>query len=217
VHDDGRVGPALRLLGWVLAVVISVVLVRVLLVQSFVIPSASMEPTLTGGDRVLVSRLGFTARRGDLVVFDGRGVFDPEPAGPSSPLAATGAAVARALGAPVGEIDYVKRVVGLPGERVACCDPQGRVTIDGRPLDEPYLAPGDAPSAVRFDIVVPPGRLFVLGDHRSDSGDSRYHLGDPGGGAVPVDKVIGRVITIWWPLGRVAGVPRLQPSPAGAR
>jgi signal peptidase I len=195
-------------------VVVSIVLVRLLLVQSFVIPSASMDPTLQIGDRVLVSRLGSSVRRGDIVVFDGSGVFDPAPTARSA-LASAGAAVAGALGAPVGRTDYVKRVVGLPGERVTCCDAQGRLTIDGRPLDEHYVHPGDAPSEVRFDIVVPPRRLFVVGDHRSDSGDSRYHLGDPGGGTVPMDHLVGRVVAVWWPLGRTATVPRGTPSAAG--
>jgi signal peptidase I len=207
-HDDGRVAPALRLLGWVFAVVVSVALVRVLLVQSFVIPSVSMEPTLRVGDRVLVSRLDTAVRRGDVVVFDGRGVFDALEAEPSSPLATAGRAVAGALGAPAGRSDYVKRVVGLPGERVTCCDAEGRVTVDGRPLDERYVARGDSPSDVRFDVVVPTGRLFVMGDHRSDSGDSRAHLGDPGGGTVPVDNVVGRVVAVWWPLGRAERVHR---------
>jgi signal peptidase I len=218
-HDDGRLGPALRLLAWATAVVLSVVLVRLLLVQSFVIPSTSMEPTLEVGDRVIVLRLpGLTGsvERGDVVVFDGAGVFDDGPAPASSPLAAAGRAVARALGAPVGRSDYVKRVVGLPGERVTCCDPRGRLTVDGVPLDEPYLFDGDVPSELRFDVVVPPDRLWVMGDHRSESGDSRAHLGDPGGGTVPVDRVTGRVVAVWWPTGRAATVPRVTYPAAGS-
>lgn len=188
-----------------------VALVRVLLVQSFVITSTSMQPLLTVGDRVLVSRLDYRVgdvRRGDIVVFDGEGVFDAPADPPRSTLVAAGRVVAAALGAPIGEYDYVKRVVGLPGERVTCCDPAGRVTIDGRPLEEPYLLRPTVASSVAFDVVVPTGRLWVMGDNRDDSGDSRAHLGDPGGGTVPLDHVVGRVVSIWWPWGRATGVGR---------
>jgi signal peptidase I len=81
-------------------------------------------------------------------------------------------------------------------------------------LSEPYLYPGDTPSAVRFDIQVPAGRLWVMGDHRSDSGDSREHLGDPGGGTVPLDHVVGRVAAVWWPLGHAGGIGRGDPAGA---
>lgn len=192
-----------------------VVLVRLLLVQSFAVPSASMEPTLQAGDRVLVSTLianlgGF--RRGDIVVFDGDGVFDPPARASSSPLAATGRFLAAALGAPVSERDYVKRVIGLPGDRVACCDDVGRLLVDGHPLSEPYVHAGDSASAVRFDVLVPPGRLWVMGDHRSVSADSRAHLADPGGGSVPTSAVIGRVVAVSWPPSRAALIPRHAPQ-----
>jgi signal peptidase I len=183
---------------------------RVFLVQSFVIPSRSMQPTLTVGDRVLVSRLDYRlgdVHRGDVIVFDGEGVFD-DPATPArTPLAAVGRVVASALGAPVGEYDYVKRVVGLPGDRVTG-DAVGRITINGHPLDEPYLAGPSSTSSTAFDVRVPPGRLWVMGDNRDDSGDSRAHLGDPGGGTVPLDHVVGRVVSIWWPWGRATGIGR---------
>jgi signal peptidase I len=205
-----RSGPARRLAVLLVVTAVVVALVRSLLVQSFVVPTGSMTPTVRPGDRVLVSRLshltGADVHRGDVVVFDGAGVFEPLPAAAGSSLASAGRAVASALGLPVGSSDYVKRVVGLPGERVVCCDRQGRITVDGVALTEPYLAPGEAPSTVRFDIVVPPGRLWVLGDHRSDSADSRAHLGDPGGGTVPIGHVVGRVTGIYWPLSRAGGL-----------
>jgi signal peptidase I len=199
-----------RLLVTLLAAAVVVVLVRVFLVQTFVIPSGSMEPGLQVGDRVVVSRLDYrfgAIRRGDVVVFDGDGVFTPASP-PRSMLGAAGRAVAQALGAPVGESDFVKRVVGLGGDHVVCCDEQGRVTVNGRSLDEPYVYPGDGPSDLDFDEVVPSGHLWVMGDHRSSSADSREHLGDPGGGMVPVDRVVGRVVAVWWPWSRATGVGR---------
>jgi signal peptidase I len=221
VSEDGEPQPDPPIAGWpvgrvvavLAAAALAVVLVRLILVQSFVIPSASMEPTLRSGDRVLVSRLDYRfgdVRRGDVVVFDGGGVFDPPRVAPASGLARLGRQVAAAFGVPVGERDYVKRVVGLPGERVACCDASGRLTVDSRPLSERYLVPGDAPSEQRFDVVVPPGRLWVMGDSRADSGDSRAHLGDPGGGTVPLGNLVGRVVSVWWPLGRATGVGRVD-------
>jgi len=188
-----------------------VVLVRAMLVQTFVIPSGSMEPTLRVGERVLVSPAITTLRgvhRGDVVVFDGSGVFDPLTPPPSSALARAGRAVAAAAGVPVGARDYVKRVIGLPGDRVACCDDVGRLLVNGRPLDEPYLHPGDAASLMRFDVLVPQGRLWVMGDHRSASADSRAHLGDPGGGTVPLDRVVGLVVAVSWPPSHIRDLDR---------
>ena len=102
----------------------------------------------------------------------------------------------------------IKRVIGLPGDHVACCDAQGRVTVNGVPLTEQsYLYPGDAPSEIRFNIVVPPGRLWVMGDHRLISDDSRDHLGDPGGGTVPESAVVGRAFVIIWPPSRWRFLP----------
>src|SRR5215211_696891 len=181
--------------------------VRLLLVQAFYIPSTSMRPTLQVGDRVLVSKLSYVVgqvRRGDVVVFDGRDSFAAEPAAGTDrgPLGRLAGAVGGFLGVAPSEQDFVKRVVGLGGDRVVCCDAVGRLTVNGRAVDEPYLAAGDAPSDVRFDVVVPPGRLWVMGDHRSDSADSRAHLGDPGGGTVPLDRVVGEVVLRFWPVDR---------------
>ncbi|MEU6344987.1 signal peptidase I [Streptomyces sp. NPDC046977] len=158
--------------------------VNTFVAQPYEIPSGSMENTLRSGDRVLVDKLAYrfggAPARGDVVVFDGEGSFVQES----------------------GRTGYVKRVIGIGGDRVTCCDRRGRITVNGRPLDETYLYPGDTPSRVAFDIEVPEGRLWVMGDHRADSRDSRDHLGDPGGGTVPVDKVIGRAEFTIWPLSR---------------
>jgi signal peptidase I len=104
--------------------------------------------------------------------------------------------------------DFVKRVIGVGGDRVACCDEAGRVTVNGVPLDEAsYLFPGDSPSDQSFDVIVPAGMLWLMGDHRSNSADSRAHLGDPGGGMVPESRVVGRVMNVLWPLNRISSVP----------
>ncbi|MFF7779515.1 signal peptidase I [Streptomyces tanashiensis] len=180
-------------------------------IQPFLIPSGSMEPTLQVGDRILVNKLayrfGSEPARGDVVVFDGTGSFVREqPEGnPVTGLLHDGAA---ALGlAEPDETDFVKRVVGVGGDRVVCCDKDGRLTVNGVAVEERYVMLGDRPSAVPFDIVVPQDRLWVMGDHRSQSSDSRDHLGNPGGGMVPVDRVVGRADWIAWPFGRWSTVP----------
>ncbi|SCK36684.1 signal peptidase I [Streptomyces sp. WMMB 714] len=201
------------------ALLLSVLLlVSAFVVQPFLIPSSSMAPTLKVGDRILVNklayRIGNSPGRGDVVVFDGRESFVQEEGDDGSPV--TG--FVRKAGAAVGlmrpeETDYVKRVIGVGGDRVRCCDRRGRIEVNGVPLDEDYLHEGDDPSAVPFDIEVPQGRLWVMGDHRSDSSDSRAHLGDPGGGTVPVERVIGRADGIGWPMERWGSV---QSTEAGA-
>ncbi|MCM2425875.1 signal peptidase I [Streptomyces sp. RKAG337] len=171
------------------ACVAALFLANAFLVQPFLVPSGSMEGTLQIGDRVLVNKLAYRfgrePERGDIVVFDGDGSF-----------------------LRTGGTDYVKRVIGIGGDRVTCCDPLGRLMVNGHPLDEGYLYPGDTPSQVPFDIQVPAGRLWVMGDHRGDSRDSRDHLGEPGGGTVPLDEVIGRADWIGWPIGRMRSLDR---------
>jgi signal peptidase I len=99
--------------------------------------------------------------------------------------------------------DYIKRVIGVPGDHVACCNRQGQLTVNGVPLHElPYLYPGDTPSEQRFSITVPTGRLWVMGDHRSVSWDSRGHMSDPGDGSIPENHVVGRAFVIVAPISR---------------
>ena len=194
--------PILVVVALVLAVVI-----KTYAIQAFFIPSGSMENTLEINDRVLVNKLVYDVRgihRGDIVVFNGDGSWDPGPLPANTNFAekfVDGFASMFGFGHP-GDI-LIKRVIGLPGDHVACCDAQGLVTVNGVPLTEQsYLYPGDAPSVIRFNIVVPPGRLWVMGDHRLISDDSRDHLGDPGGGTVPENAVIGRAFVIIWPPSR---------------
>jgi signal peptidase I len=200
------------------------VLVRALLVQSFYIPSGSMEPTLEPGDRILVSKVGgpSSVHRGDVVVFDGTttfGTVDGAPA-PTGVIARTLGGVASALSVGGNESDYVKRVVGMPGDHVVCCDDGGHLTVNGTPVTEPYLYGGDEASDLTFDVRVPAGRIWLMGDHRSDSADSRAHLGDPGGGMVRLEDVIGTAEVIYWPLSRAGAVGSATelaavPAPAG--
>ena len=202
-----RGGPSWLLLGGVALLVM--LLVRGLLVQSFYVPSGSMEPTIEPGDRILVNKLadGDSVRRGDVVVFNGTTTFAAADLTPHQDDGAIGKVLGDAaslVGVELGEQDFVKRVIGLPGDHVVCCD-RGRLAVNGTAIDEPYVMPGDEPSTLEFDITVPAGRLWVMGDHRSDSADSRSHLGDPGGGTVRLSDVIGRASATYWPLSRVGG------------
>lgn len=176
--------------------IVVAILVRLFVLQTFYIPSGSMQNTLEINDRVLANKLVYNFRdptRGEIVVFEA-------PAQWRSSLT---------------DKDFIKRVIGVGGDHVACCDPQGRLFVNGHPLDEPYLyandkGVADAAAPTQFEVVVPEGRLWVLGDHRSWSGDSMDHYrssdGDLELATIDTDDVIGRAFVRFWPVGRAGGL-----------
>jgi signal peptidase I len=209
---NGKRGPFWReLLIIVVAAAALTLVVKSFVVQVYKIPSVSMDNTLAVGDRVLVNRLVYHFRpiaRGDVIVFSGQDSWGPDaPPGPSDPVLGFFQDVLSDIGLYSSQTYYIKRVIGLPGDHVACCT-DGKLTVNGVPLEETsYLYPGDSPSSFSFSVVVPAGHLWVMGDHRSDSGDSRYHTEDPGDGAIPIDQVVGRAFMIIWPPSNVRDLP----------
>lgn len=194
-----RVRRVLTELG-VLAIVavVTAALVRAFVLQAFHVPSGSMQPAIDKGERIVVTKLG-DVERGDVVVFKDPGSWlspAEQPAGGEGIFRNT----LEFIGVlPPSDQSYlVKRLVGRPGDHVVCCDAEGRVSVNGEPLEEDYLF-DDRPAAQEFDVVVPRDAVWVLGDHRSNSGDSRAHLRD-GTAFVPMDDVVGRAFAAVWPL-----------------
>ncbi|HLL67091.1 MAG TPA: signal peptidase I [Micromonosporaceae bacterium] len=197
------------------------VLIRTFLLQAFFIPSGSMQETLAIGDRVLVNKIVYDIReplRGEVLVFKGTDNWAPEqgntPPGSTGFLPRLGRTIGDLVGvSQPGEKDFIKRVVGLPGDVVACCDAQGRVTVNGAPLNgtgylhtdsalvERPSGPQECGSRRFGPITVEPGQMFVMGDHRAVSMDSRCQ------GQVPIDNVIGRAFVIVWPSARWSSLP----------
>jgi signal peptidase I len=215
--------PVLVIIAFVLAL-----LIKHFLVQAFYIPSGSMEQTLMVSDRVLVNKVPYHFRgphRGEIVVFNGLDNFDEGVtfAKPSNPVSKALRKVSSTIGLGTpDEKDYIKRVIGVAGDRVMCCDAKGRVVVTPKggkpaPLEEPYVYQDDQTDYRYFcdagtgknlcppgalGVAVPEGRLWVMGDHRSNSSDSRYHLNDAHRGTVPEDKVVGRAFAVVYPFGR---------------
>lgn len=193
----------------VTALVLSL-LIKTFLAQAFYIPSASMEDTLDVGDRVMVSLLTpgpFELDRGDVVVFKDpgdwlTGVGQPDR-GPVSDAMVQALTFVGVLPQDAGQ-HLIKRAIGLPGDQVACCDAAGRLTVNGKPVqEETYLKPGAEPSADTFDVTVPPGRLWVMGDNRGNSEDSRAHYiqadYDVRAATVPISNVVGKAAFVFYP------------------
>ena len=213
-----RKGSVLREFPILVIVALAVSLViKTFIVQFFFIPSGSMENTLQIRDRVAVNKIPFVSRnisRGDVVVFRDPANWLPEPftAGENKVMAKirTGLETVGVLPNPAKQY-LVKRVIGVAGDHVICCAKGGKLTINGKSTDEPYIFAGNKPSEMEFNVTVPEGKIWVMGDHRGSSADSRYHQEDVNHGFVPVSKVTGRVYAIIWPLKNLALVPSHNP------
>lgn len=189
-----------------LAVAITIaVVIKSFFVQMFFVPSTSMTPLFVENDRILVQKISYWAgdvERGDVIVFDdpdGRWLGGIEPQ-----LNLVQKALSTVGLYPTGG-HLVKRVIGVAGDHIVCCDSGNRIRVNGVPLNErEFIRKGTKPSDMKFDIVVPDGRLWVMGDNRTNSEDSRYHQNLEGGGTVPVSGVVGKVWAVVWPAGRIS-------------
>jgi len=181
-------------------------LIKTFLVRSFYIPSGSMENTLQVDDRILVNELApklAPLSNGDVVVFEDPGGWLPAPVDTSTPLETVLSVVG--LAASDSDNHLIKRVIGLPGDTVSCCDPFGHLLVNGVPIEEPYavLQTATSPAApATFDVVVPDGMIWVMGDNRYNSKDSVFHREEPAGGFVPIANVVGTAFVINWPASR---------------
>jgi signal peptidase I len=189
----------------IVALVISVA-IKTFLIQFFYIPSGSMENTLQINDRVAVNKIGNffgEVDRGEIVVFRDTAGWLPadvsEPGESISDRFKSALVFVGILPDPAKQY-LIKRVIGIGGDQVLCCDSDGKLTVNGEIIDEPYLYPGDAPSSSSFDVQVPDGFIWVMGDHRGASADSRFNTDDANKGFVPLSAVTGRAFAIVWPF-----------------
>ena len=202
-----RKGSLLRELPILVVVALAVSLViKSFLVQFFYIPSGSMENTLQVNDRVAVNKVPFISKsinRGDVVVFRDPDNWLPEPyTGDGNKYLAKikeGFVAVGVLPNPAKQY-LVKRVIGVAGDKVECCAKSKKLMINGVEIDEPYIFAGNSPSDTKFNVTVPEGKVWVMGDHRGASADSRFHQDNINQGMVPTSKVTGRVIGIIWPI-----------------
>jgi len=195
----------------VTALVLSV-LVRTFLVQAFYVPSGSMENTLLTNDRIVVSKISTRltgVNRQDVVVFHDPSTWlgtSPQP-NPYDTMVGHVLQLVGIVPANSGN-DLVKRVIGVGGDTVECCDAQGHIIVNGKPLkNETYVKPGSRTDQVQFKVLVPEGSVFVMGDNRGNSQDSRFHL-DLNNGMVPLKDIVGRVVVKIWPFNRIGGIER---------
>lgn len=201
----------------ILALLVSL-LIKSFLVQFFYIPSGSMENTLQVKDRVAVNRVPFIGNdvsRGDVIVFRDPAGWLPEASSASENRITNairdGLVIVGVIPNPTKQY-LVKRVIGVAGDKVVAKDQV--LTINGKLTSEPYIFAGNTPSDTDFNITVPEGKVWVMGDHRGASGDSRVHQDDVNNGMVPVEKITGRVIATIWPLSRIGFVSSQDPLPS---
>jgi signal peptidase I len=199
----------------VVALVVSL-LIKTFLVQFFYIPSGSMENTLQIKDRVAVNKVPFISKnisRGDVVVFRDPDKWLPEIIDYGTnkyvSMAKSGLVAVGVLPNPTKQY-LVKRVIGVAGDHIVCCTKGGNLTINDVEVIEPYIYAGNKPSEMKFDVTVPEGKLWVMGDHRGASADSRYHQDDINKGFIPLSKVTGRVVAVIWPFKNITYVPKVD-------
>ena len=198
----------------IIAALVVSIIVKTFLVHFFYIPSGSMENTLQVGDRIAVNKFGalFTdIKRGEVVVFSDPDKWlgnsaESEDSGIGA-VVKTGLITVGVLPDPAKQY-LIKRVIGVGGDKVVCCDKTGKVQVNGVSITEPYVFAGDKPSDVQFNVDIPKGFIWVMGDHRGASADSRFHPDSANNGMVPLSKVVGRAVFVVWPFTGISLIPK---------